>query len=236
MKVNDDLAVIELPMSFGAHTSILNVSLIFDPEQGVMLVDTGLPGQEKQIEEALAKDGASMADLKRILLTHQDLDHVGSLAALKQQTGATTMASEIETPYIQGELRGYKIPPPERLEQMPEFKRMLEAHRPTHIDEQLQDGQRLDIAGGVKVVATPGHTPGHIGLYLERTKTLITGDALTSENGTLKGPNPGATPDMETAMKSVKKLAELDVETIVCYHGGMVTENANDQLKRVAAG
>jgi glyoxylase-like metal-dependent hydrolase (beta-lactamase superfamily II) len=229
MKVNDDLQVLELPMSIDGHNSVINLSLILDPEKGATLVDTGLPGQEDLIL-------SQAPELKNIILTHQDLDHVGSLAALKEKNNPKVLASQTETPYIQGDKPGYKTPPPERLKQMPTFKAMLAAHKSTHIDEQLQDGQRLDLAGGIKVVATPGHTPGHISLYLERTKTLITGDALTSDNGTLHGPMPQATPDMETAKASIQKLAQLDVETIVCYHGGLVTNDANGQLKRLAAG
>ncbi len=92
----------------------------------------------------------------------------------------------------------------------------------------------LDLAGGVQVVFTPGHTPGHCCLYLERSKTLIAGDALTSSEGRLQGPNEGATPDMATASRSVQKLATLDVQTIICYHGGVVQDDANGQLRRVA--
>jgi glyoxylase-like metal-dependent hydrolase (beta-lactamase superfamily II) len=235
MKVNDDLYVLELPMSFDGHTSILNLSLILDGKKGATLVDAGMPGQEGLIEAAVSEAGVTLGEVKTLLLTHQDLDHVGALNALKQKTGAKVLSSEVEAPYIQGDKPGYKTPPPERLEQMPAFKAMLAAHKRTKIDEQLSDGQRLDVAGGVTIVATPGHTPGHISLYLERTKTLITGDALTSDSGTLHGPMEQATPDMETARASVRKLAELDVDTIVCYHGGLVTNDANGQLKRVAA-
>ncbi|MEP7190312.1 MAG: MBL fold metallo-hydrolase, partial [Roseiflexaceae bacterium] len=77
-------------------------------------------------------------------------------------------------------------------------------------------------------------TPGHMCLYHERARTLIAGDALTSNDGQLMGPNEGATPDMPTASQSVRKLAELDVQTIICYHGGAVTVDANQQLQRVA--
>jgi glyoxylase-like metal-dependent hydrolase (beta-lactamase superfamily II) len=168
------------------------------------------------------------------LLTHQDSDHVGSLHALKESTGAEVSALDIEIPYIDGRLAPVKSPPPEVLERMPEFKAMLEKRKPTAVDIALHDGQVLPIAGGVKVIATPGHTPGHMSLYLIRSKTLITGDAMVSEGGQLQGPMEQATPDMESANRSVKKLAALDVETIVCYHGGLVTDDANGQLKRVA--
>ena len=61
----------------------------------------------------------------------------------------------------------------------------------------------------------------------------MTGDALTAEDGYLNGPNPSATLDVGEATRSVRRLAELDVGTIVCYHGGVVGEDANGQLRRV---
>jgi len=102
------------------------------------------------------------------------------------------------------------------------------------VDEALPDDALLDLAGGVRVVATPGHTIGHMCLYLERTRTVIAGDALVAENGRLQGPSPTATADLPTASRSVRRLAGLDVDAIVCYHGGVVADGAGDQLRRVA--
>jgi glyoxylase-like metal-dependent hydrolase (beta-lactamase superfamily II) len=229
--MNDDLVVLELPLG----EWIMNLSVILDAEKGATLVDTGLPGQGAMILEKLAAEGISPGDVKRIIVTHQDVDHIGSLKALKDATGATVLALDVEIPYIDGTLPGYKVPPPERLEQNPEFKAMLDALERTTVDVALKDGEVLDLAGGVTVIATPGHTLGHISLFLHRTRTLITGDALTSTNGTLTGPMEMATPDMAGAKESIKKLAVLDVDQILAYHGGWVNQNATEQLRRVAA-
>jgi glyoxylase-like metal-dependent hydrolase (beta-lactamase superfamily II) len=233
MKVNDDLYILKLPMAFGGVVREMNLSLIVDPS-GLSLVDTGLPGQEALIAEAIEAEGLSFADLKRIIITHQDLDHIGSLHALKEQTGSTVLALDIEIPYIDGRKPLVKSPSPERLAANPDFARVWNSMKMTSVDQSLIDGEVLDIAGGVRIVATPGHSPGHASLYLERSKTLITGDAMVSADGELSGPSEGATPDMPTALESVKKLGKLDVETIVCYHGGLVTDGANGQLSRVA--
>jgi len=227
--------MIELPMSFGGQTRMLNLSVILDPDKGHTVVDTGLPGQEELILVQLEAAGIEPSQIKRILLTHQDIDHIGSLKALKEATGAEILALDVEVPYIDGSRPSPKMPPPERLEQMPEFKAMIEGLQRCSVDTALKDGEKLDLAGGVTVVATPGHTFGHLSLYLDRSKSLITGDAMVSESGKLEGPMEMATPDMPTAKESVKKLANLDVETIVCYHGGIVDEDPNTQLQRVAA-
>jgi glyoxylase-like metal-dependent hydrolase (beta-lactamase superfamily II) len=113
------------------------------------------------------------------------------------------------------------------------MREVLERLEPVGVDEQVENDTRLGLAGGTQVIFTPGHTPGHISLYLEGSKVLVAGDALTAEGGYLNGPNPLATLDRHTAMRSVKRLAHLDVDTIVCYHGGVVSEGTNEQLRRI---
>jgi len=233
MQLNDDMYVLALPMVQDGETTFFNLSLILDATHGPTLVDTGLPGQQDAIATVLADAGVQVQELKRIILTHQDIDHVGSLHDLVQASGARVLAHATEVPFIDG-TQLPRFAAPEVLAQRPELRALAERFQPTSVDEALQDGARLDLAGGVRVIFTPGHTPGHMCLYLERSKTLIAGDALTSSEGQLHGPNAGATPDMPTASRSVQKLAELDVQTIVCYHGGVVQDNAGGQLRRVA--
>jgi glyoxylase-like metal-dependent hydrolase (beta-lactamase superfamily II) len=98
----------------------------------------------------------------------------------------------------------------------------------------LHDNEMLDLAGGVKVVATPGHTVGHLSLYVVQEGVLITGDAMVSAEGQLKGPMERATPDMPEALRSVQKLAQLPATTVLTYHGGVVDQDAALQLTRVA--
>ena len=62
---------------------------------------------------------------------------------------------------------------------------------------------------------------------------LIAGDALTAESGSLNDPNPTMTLEMRTTIQSIRKLADLEIDTIVCYHRGVVSEDANGQLRRV---
>src|SRR5215211_7929984 len=232
MRVANGVYVLPIPRSPQEPESFLNLTLIVDEENGNTLVDAGLPDQVEAISAALVEAGIGVRDLRRIIFTHQDLDHVGSGAALVRQSGATVLAHPADAPHIDGSLRPLK-PSPEMLERRPQMREDLERLEPVGVDERVDDGERLDIAGGTRVIFTPGHTPGHLSLYLERPKGLVAGDALTAEGGRLNGPNPPLTLDVDEAARSVRRLADLDVETIVCYHGGVVGEDANGQLRRV---
>jgi len=234
MRLNDDVHVLEVPVELAGQRFPVSLSLVVDPAMGATLVDAGGPGSSSAIVGVLAEAGVGMGDLRRIVLTHQDLDHVGSLSALARASGARVLAHEAEAPFIDGSLQP-RFAEPEVLERRPEFLPVVESLRPTPVDQLLTDGERLDLAGGVRVVSTPGHTPGHLCLYLERSRTLIAGDALIAHRGRVYGPSVEFSADLAAARRSVLKLAELDVRAIVCYHGGVVDDDANGQLRRLAA-
>jgi glyoxylase-like metal-dependent hydrolase (beta-lactamase superfamily II) len=232
MRIADGVYVLPIPRGSREAEGFLNLTLLLDEDNGNTLVDAGLPGQAEAIDAALGEAGIGIRDLRRIIFTHQDLDHVGSGGALVRQSGARVIAHPADAPYIDGSLRPLKVTP-EMLERRPQMREVLDRLEPVRVDEHLEDGERLDLAGGIRVIFTPGHTPGHLSLYLERPKVLVAGDALTAEEGRLNGPNPPLTLDAGEAARSVRRLAELDVETIVCYHGGVVDEDADGQLHRV---
>jgi glyoxylase-like metal-dependent hydrolase (beta-lactamase superfamily II) len=233
VRLNDDVYVLALPMMRDGRSFPLNLTLVVDAANGPTLIDAGLPGQQDAIAAALAEAGVRVQELKRIVLTHQDIDHVGALHSLVQTSGARVLAHELEAPFIDGTAQP-RFALPEVLARWPELRPVAERFQPTPVDEALRDGARLEVAGGVRVIFTPGHTVGHMCLYLERSRTLVAGDALTASDGRLLGPNPNATQDLPTAGASVRKLAELDAQAVVCYHGGVVDDDASGQLRHLA--
>ncbi|MDY7087817.1 MAG: MBL fold metallo-hydrolase [Actinomycetota bacterium] len=95
----------------------------------------------------------------------------------------------------------------------------------------VKDG---DEVFGLRIVGTPGHTAGHVSIFDPSTGTLVAGDALNNNSG-LAGADPQYTEDQTEAAASVKKLAALDVRTILPGHGDPLTSGAADALRKLAA-
>ncbi|EPZ52808.1 MBL fold metallo-hydrolase [Alicyclobacillus acidoterrestris] len=205
-----------------------------------VLLDTGMPGNGLEIRRAIEAANVPLDDVKTVLLTHQDIDHIGGLpeflASVKHSV--TVLAHEADKPYIEGERPLMKLNQETMqglldlmVEEEAKRFQMLFADPPfTRVNNILSDGQTLDLLGGVTVIHTPGHTPGHISLYLHASRILITADAMAADNGRLTGPNPYLTPDMATAIQSLSKFANLEIDTAVCYHGGIVRESVHEQI------
>lgn len=222
MKIANGVEMLELRMGL---SMIIHPIVIWD-EHEVILIDAGSPGQLPAIKEAMEKAGISFHKLSKVILTHQDLDHTGSLPqiikAIDHLAPIKVFAHELEKPHIEGEKPLLKMAPDRRLN--------------VKVDKTIEDGEVLPYCGGVTVIFTPGHTPGHVSLYLNESKTLITGDALTGANGMLQGPMapPLFAMDIDMALKSLKKFTKYDIETVICYHGGIFRDNVNEQLRKLA--
>ena len=203
------------------HGNIIHPTLLWDQEMAV-LIDTGFPGQIEDLRVAMEKVGVSFDKLKVIILTHQDIDHIGSLPEILQEFGSNikVYAHELDKPYIQGDLPLLKDG---HIENPPKGK----------VNDTLIDGQELSYCGGIRVIYTPGHTPGHISLYLKQGKTLIAGDSMYSVNGIIGGIHAPTVLDIKEARLSLKKYLDLDIESVVCYHGGLSKVNINDQIQKV---
>jgi len=204
---------------------IANTYILVD-EDGLTLIDTGMPRSEKKILAYLATLGKTAGDIKRIALTHSDIDHVGGLAALAGESGARTYASLIEADAIAAgkssrEIRssGFSV----RRILLTLFSPFFKA-QPFKVDEILTEGQTLPVLGGLRVVETPGHTPGHISYYATSAKVLFSGDSMVSDENGLHGSRPGVTWKANLARESVRKQAELGASTVCTGHGPVIRD------------
>jgi glyoxylase-like metal-dependent hydrolase (beta-lactamase superfamily II) len=101
------------------------------------------------------------------------------------------------------------------------LKKKIDTIKPAKISLTLRGGDVMPWCGGTEIIATPGHMPGHISLYVRAHKTVITGDALVVAHGKLRMSNVQHAIDPKTAKNSAKKLLALDAEKFICYHGGV---------------
>ena len=98
MRIADGVYVLPIPRDSQGAAGFLNLTLIVDEENGNTLVDAGLPDRAEAIGAALLDAGIGVRDLRRIIFTHQDLDHVGSGVALVRQSGARVFAHPADAP------------------------------------------------------------------------------------------------------------------------------------------
>ena len=220
MRITQNIEMLEI----ATEGMVLHPVLVWD-DKDTVLIDTILPGKLGLLEEAIAAAGKRLDDITTLILTHQDLDHVGCAKELRER-GIKIMAHEIEAPYLQGDKTPVRLAEmeadPGQSGRAAAIRSMAEGlYLP--VDQLLTDGEVLDLAGGIRVVHTPGHMPGHISLVLPGDIVAV-GDASVSEDGKLLGPNPQFTypQNMPEANASLEKLLNLSPKKILCFHGGVV--------------
>jgi glyoxylase-like metal-dependent hydrolase (beta-lactamase superfamily II) len=239
MRIAEGLEMLELVLNMGERTMVIHPSVLFD-SNGWVLVDTGMPGSSAQINKLVQEAGISGEAPQVILLTHQDIDHVGGLPGYLFGTNERPLvyAHENDKGAIDGAEPMIKVSPERRthlLAGMTEpvrsaFEKTFIHPEQPNVSRTFADGERLPYGGGLVVIHTPGHTPGHVSLYHEASRTLIAGDAMVVADGELRGPNPANTPNMPEALNSLGKLKAYDIETVICFHGGLYRGEANKRI------
>jgi glyoxylase-like metal-dependent hydrolase (beta-lactamase superfamily II) len=220
MKLFEGIGIFELEDVVGDEKRVYRPTVIWD-DKDVILVDTGLPGHFEEIRDHVEK--ISGHRLNKIIISHQDYDHLGSLSEVINgfDHKIEVYAHELTKPYIQGEEPLIKTGVT-----VPEIR----------VDHTISDGQVLPFCGGMSIIFTPGHTPDHISLYHHSTKTLIACDALTANQGKLLYPNAVYTLDMEQAIQSLSRFQDYDIDHVICFHGGVCSDHIKESLSILAAG
>ena len=217
--------VVRIPTVGAANT---NSFALVDDDGSVTLVDCGLKRAPGRIVAGLRAIGRHPGDVTRIVLTHAHTDHAGGAAEMAARTGAPVAVHEADAGYAEA-----GRPPP--FEQSLLVSRLMRripgaGFPPVAVGERLSDGQVLDVGGGLRIVATPGHTPGHVSLLHERTGTLITGDALFNVRQLRFSPRPLCT-DFRLNEQTAHVLGELEYDRVGFTHGTEITAGAREAVR-----
>jgi len=191
------------------------------------LVDAGLPWSARNILKYIRKIGREQEELSHLLVTHAHPDHIGSASSVAKKTGARVIAHRADT-----KLRGNgaslnymgvfgSLPVP-----LPFFER-------TPVATLVDEGDVLPIAGGIRVIHTPGHTPGSVCFLEEGTGSLFSGDTIFSDGERVSRSVPFPGYDAEAYRTSLARLATLDFDAICGGHGAPLKSGGAGKLQEL---
>ncbi|QIK67974.1 MBL fold metallo-hydrolase [Nocardioides sp. HDW12B] len=210
-----------------------NGFLLRDADGQVTVLDMGLPFSGKRVMKALASIGSDPSDVTRLLLTHCHPDHAGGAAYVAERTGREVSVHADDADYV----RTGTQPPTDPTVRTSLLARLLPqggAPPAPVAEEPLRDGQVLDVAGGLEVVHTPGHSPGHCSYLHRDSGLLITGDAIFNVLG-LRWPMKMLCSDFRMTQQTAHHLAELDYTTAAFTHGPEITDRPREAIRTFLA-
>ncbi len=214
----------------GLHAVPLIGSNAFLIEDGELtLVDAGHRGSIAMLRRYLERIGRRMSDITRIVCTHGHPDHIGGVEEIARVSGAQVLMHPADMERLHIKLRDvFRDGRPGPGAIIAFLTRAPEA-------APLNEGDVIPALGGLRVIHTPGHTPGSICLYSPTRRLVIVGDILQRMRGVLTLPNYVFTDDMGLARRSIARLAELDIETILFSHYPALHEGGGDALRSLAS-
>lgn len=210
-----------------APADLVSSFAFVDDDGQVTLVDAGTKRAPRRILAGLEHIGVAPSDVTRLLVTHAHPDHIGGLATMRGRTGATVAVHERDAAYV----REGKGPVLDRSTLGGRLFRRNRGSAPTPVEDELVDGQVLDVGGGLRVVHTPGHSPGHVALLHQASGVLITGDSIWNMRSRMTWPVPTFCTDVAMAKETAYVLAELEYQVAAFTHGPEIREGAREAVR-----
>jgi glyoxylase-like metal-dependent hydrolase (beta-lactamase superfamily II) len=208
-------------------SDIVNSYLIVDGD-GVTIIDAGLPRYWKLLARELASIGKTLDDVRGLVLTHGDTDHIGFAARLHAEKGIAAYVHPADAErarlHVKKPNSGWG---PVKIGQLTRFLWYSARNGGLRIPpaEHLQDltpGEALDLPGAPRVIHTPGHTPGSVTVHVPAVDALFFGDTMTTRNVLTgaTGPKPAPfTLEPAQAVKSLAAVEDVDATWVLPGHG-----------------
>ena len=204
---------------------------LIEGDDGLTLIDAGFPRKEAAVFGAIRGLGRSPDQIKHLIFTHGHPDHIGSAAAIVQETGARTYMHPLDIPMAEsgGPFRPLKAAPGLlRPLLCGLFFHSNARVGPVTIDEPLTDGELLPIAGGIEVIHTPGHCAGQVALLWRPGRMLFAGDVVSNMMGL---GDPLGFENLEEGRASQHKLASLSFDAAGFGHGQPIARDASKRFR-----
>ena len=205
-----------------------NGFMLRDDDGQVTLIDMGMAFSGAKVMAALRSVGSGPSDVTRLLLTHCHPDHAGGAARVSRDTGLAVDIHAGDAAYV----RSGTQPDVDRTSWIGRLFSRLPG--PTNerltVGEELADGQVVPFAGGIRVVHTPGHSPGHASFLHEESGVLITGDAIFNVLRMRWSPRMLCS-DFAMAQETAHRLGELEYGTAAFTHGPEIRDSGREAIR-----
>lgn len=207
----------------------INSFAFVDADGQVTLVDCGLARAPRRIVAALAGIGRHPTDVTRILLTHAHSDHAGGARELIDRAALTGVeAHESDVEYLQA---GHNAPTSDSTAGRLLSRSPSSRFAAVSVAAVLRDRDLVDVAGGLRILHTPGHTPGHISLLHEASGVLITGDAIFNMRSRMRWPIAAVCTSARLNRQSAHVLGEVEYTVAAFTHGPEIREGAREAVR-----
>ena len=230
-----------------AHAHV-NCYLI-DDDDGVTLVDAGLPSMWDLMTDTLRRLGRGPGDVRALVLTHGHFDHVGFARRVRVELDIPVLVHPADGhlaahPYSYKPQRNRLLYPLLHPRSLPVLGRMAAVGalsvRGVEDTDELAVGSALDVPGRPVPLFAPGHTGGHCILHLPDRDTVISGDALVTLDPYTGATGPqtvasAATADTARAMESLQPVADTGASTVLTGHGEPWTDGAGSAVAHARA-
>jgi glyoxylase-like metal-dependent hydrolase (beta-lactamase superfamily II) len=203
-------------------------SYLVEEAGGVTVIDAGLPGHWKALEAELAAMGRSLDDIRGVVLTHGDTDHIGYAERLRRERGVPIHVHELDAARARGEVKkpnkGWGPIKVRSLAGFLWYSARRGGLRVPPVTELVTfaDGDTLDLPGAPHIIHMPGHTPGSVAISVPAVDAVFVGDTMTTGHVLTgeQGPRPAPfTLEPETALESLARLETVKATWVLPGHG-----------------